>query len=292
MRILVTGASGQLGAYLLRELQRRGRDALAWTGSRRGELFGFNLQSVDLADRDAVVAAFRAARPDVVIHAAALSAIADCYREPQRAEQVNARGTGLLAELGAESGARLVYVSTDLVFDGTKSWYRESDATGPLSIYARSKVAGEQAVRAFPRHAIARVSLLFGPSLVGRVSFFDEQLAALRAGTTRRLFVDEWRTPLSLAVAAEGLLALAASDFAGVLHLGGPERLSRLEMGQRLARWLGSSAEIVPVSRDSVAAPEARPRDVSLDTTQWRAFFPSQERPSWEEALAQLGVVP
>ena len=289
MRVLVTGASGQLGSYLLRELRRRGGEVVAWSGTRRGDLFGVPLRPVDLGDAGAVAGGFREARPDVVVHAGALAGVDDCHRDPGRAHQVNTHGTAVLAELAAAAGARFVYVSTDHVFDGEHGWYREEDPPAPLSVYGRSKAGAEAAVLAGPRAAVVRVSLLFGPGLTGRSTFFDEQVASLCAGRPLTLFVDEWRTPLSRAVAAEALLDLAFSDFTGQLHLGGPERLSRLEMGQRLAAFLGADPSgIVPVKREQAPAAEPRPRDTSLDSSRWRDLFPGQPWPVWEEALRQL----
>jgi dTDP-4-dehydrorhamnose reductase len=289
MRLLVTGASGQLGGYLLRELRDAGAAVTAWSGSRRGELFGVPLYPVDLADADAVAAAFREARPDAVIHAGAWARVADCHRDPGRASRVNTAGSRTLAELAAGAGARLLFVSTDMVFDGERAPYREGDPPTPLSVYGRTKADAEAAVLAAPRAAVARASLLFGPTLVGRPSFFDEQAAALRAGTPLTLFADEWRTPLDLATAARALTALARSDFTGLLHVGGPERLSRLEMGRRLARSLGvPGANIIPSGRADAPAAEPRPRDVSLDSSRWRGRFPGQPSPTWEEALRTL----
>jgi dTDP-4-dehydrorhamnose reductase len=289
MRLLVTGASGQLGSYLLRGLVAGGTPVTAWSGSRAGTLFNVPLWRVDLADATRTAAAFRVARPRAVIHAAALSSVADCHRDPGRAHAVNTAGTALLAELAARAGARLVYVSTDLVFDGEQSWYREEDAPRPLSVYGRSKAAAEEAVRAVPRGLVARVSLLFGPTLTGRPSFFDQQAAALRERRPLKLFEDEWRTPLSLLTAARSLAALAASDVCGTLHLGGPERLNRLEMGQRLAEFLGLDASVlVPARRGDVRAPEPRPRDTSLLSTRWRELFPHLPWPEWREALRQM----
>jgi len=142
---------------------------------------------------------------------------------------------------------------------------------------------------ACPRATVARVSLLFGPSLVGRPTFFDQQLSALREGRPITLFHDEWRTPLSLLTAARGLLALAASDVVGLIHLGGPERLSRLEIGQRLAAFLHRDPTgIESVSRLSAPAIEPRPRDLSLDSSRWRQYFPQEEWPGWDKALDHL----
>jgi len=285
--ILITGASGQLGAYLLHEARRQQQPVIAWSGVRTAASAGGTLP-VDLTDHQQTTAAFERAAPTVVIHAAALASVADCQRRPALAREVNVVGTARLAQLAAAAGIRLVLVSTDLVFDGTKGDYREDDTPTPLSEYGRTKRAAELAVLAYPHHAVVRVSLLFGPSLTGRPSFFEQQRLALQGGQPLRLFADEWRTPLDLRSAAQGLLALAATDFAGVIHCGGPERMSRLEMGQRLARQLGHDpAALVPARREQIPAPEPRPRDVSLDSARWRRLFPAPP-PNYEAALAAM----
>jgi dTDP-4-dehydrorhamnose reductase len=289
MRHLLTGASGQLGGYLLRELAARNLETVAWSGTRGGALFGVNLQPVDLTDHAKVAAAFREARPDVVIHAAARSRIVDCYRDPEHARLVNTRGSALLAELSAEAGARLLYVSTDLVFDGEKGDYREHDAPSPLSVYGRSKADAERAVLTMSRNLVVRVSLLFGPSVVGRLSFFDEQVTAGRNGKGVTLFMDDWRTPLSLKTAASALVELARSGETGILHLGGPEKMSRVDMGQRLAAFLGVDPSFIrAIRRDEAALEEPRPRDTSLDSSRWRAIFPNHPWPDYEQELCEF----
>jgi dTDP-4-dehydrorhamnose reductase len=286
MRILITGASGALGGYLLRHLAGTGVTITAWSGSRGGALFGIPLRPVNLADPDAVAPAYRDARPDAVIHAAAIASLAECHRDPEQAHRVNVAGTAQLAELAAAAGARLLLVSTDLVFDGERGNYAEGDAPSPLSIYARTKLEAEHAALARKGSLVARVSLLFGPTLTRRGSFFDQMLASLHAGRPVTCFADEWRTPLGLAPAAAALATLARSDFEGLLHVGGPERLSRLEMGQRLAKYLGvDPALIVATSRADAAGPEPRPRDTSLVSSKWRSLFPHEPWPACEGAL-------
>jgi dTDP-4-dehydrorhamnose reductase len=289
MRWLITGASGQLGGYLLRHLSSLGEPVTAWSGSSRGERFGVPLHPVDLADPDAVAARFHDARPDVILHAGALARVDECYRDPDRARRVNTEASARLAELASRSGTRLVLVSTDLVFGGERGGYVEDDPPRPLSVYGRTKADAEAAVLAFPQTAVARVSLLFGPTLAGRPGFFDGLIAALRTGRPINLFADEWRTPLSLDAAARALVELARSDVTGLLHLGGPERISRLEMGLRLAEHLDVSPEpIVSTSRDTTPGAEPRPRDVSLDSSRWRGLFPGLPWPTNSEALATL----
>jgi dTDP-4-dehydrorhamnose reductase len=289
-RLLVTGATGQLGGYLLRRLAAPGADVTAWSGSRAGEVFGMPVRPVDLGDANAVAQAFHKARPAVVIHAAAVASVAECYRDPERARRVNTRGSALLAELAAAAGARLLLVSTDLVFDGDRGCYDEQDAPAPLSIYGQTKAQAEAAVLAHPRTAVARVSLLLGPSLTGRASFFDQQVQSLRTGQRITCFADEWRTPLGLDTAAAALIGLAEAGFEGLLHVGGPDRLSRLEMGRRLAEIVGADPGlVVAASRTEAPAAEPRPRDTSLKSAKWRALFPGQSWPSWHTSLAALG---
>jgi dTDP-4-dehydrorhamnose reductase len=289
-RALVTGATGQLGAYLVRELVGRGVAVTAWGHSRPAPVFGVTARPVDLTDPGGLAAAFAEARPGVVLHAAAVSAVGDCARDPERAEAVNGGGTAALGALCERVGIRLVYVSTDLVFDGERPPYSESSPVNPLSVYGRSKATGERAVLSNPRNVVARVSLLFGPSRNGRPNFFDSQVAALREGRPLRLFHDEWRTPLGLATAARALAEIATSDVAGLLHVGGPERMSRVEMGHRLAAHLGINRPLTePISRRSVPG-EPRPRDTSLDSSRWRVSFPACSWPTFEQSLDQMVV--
>lgn len=160
MRLLLTGASGLLGGYLRRNLAQTDADVIVWGGTRPAP----GMLSIDLANFDQVTAAFRAARPDVVLHAAAVSSVAEAFRDPPHAWQVNQLATERLAALAGDAGARLVYVSTDLVFDGMRGGYRESDPAQPLSVYGRTKLAAETAVLAASgstvSNVVARVSLV------------------------------------------------------------------------------------------------------------------------------------
>jgi dTDP-4-dehydrorhamnose reductase len=290
-RVLITGASGNLGAYVVRELQRRGSDFVLWSGARTGDVLGVPVEPVELADAERITSAFKVARPALVIHAAAVASPAECFRNPARARQINVEASAILADLAAQSGARLLLVSTDLVFDGEQGAYRETDTPRPLSVYGHTKLAAEKAVLAHPRSMVARISLLFGPTLIQRPSFFDEQVSALRERRPCNLFADEWRTPLGLESAARALIALVHSDFEGTVHVGGPERLSRLEMGLRLAHALHDDPSVfVGVSRESIGSREPRPRDLSLDSTLWKQLFPQEPRPAFEDALGAMLV--
>lgn len=291
MRVLVTGASGCLGGWLVRALLERGEDVLAWSGTQCGSVEGLPLRPVDLSNPGATARAFEEAEPDVVIHAAAVSRTDRAHGDPELAVGVNTGGTARMAGMAGRDQVRFIHVSTDLVFDGEGAPYREGDEERPLSIYGKTKLAAEGSVREIPNSVVVRVSLMYGPSRERGRSFFDFLLESLRAGSEVRPFLDEWRTPLSLRYAAEGLAMLVRSDETGLFHLGGPERLSRMDMATRLKEYLGiEEAKLVTASRLEGSVDELRPKDVSLDSSRWIESFSELVQRSYEEELSLMGV--
>jgi dTDP-4-dehydrorhamnose reductase len=287
VRILVTGASGKLGSVLVDRLTRDGRhDVIAWSGTTSGPRGAVTLHAVDLIEARAVDESLEAADPDAVIHAAAMSTAEAVYRDPARGHAVNVEATRRLAEWAGSRGRRLLFTSTDLVFDGSRSWYREEDPARPILAYGRSKFEAERPVVAAPRSLVARLSLLFGPTHSGRPGFFDLAMDALRRGEPRPFFEDEFRTPLDYRTAAEILVGLVESEAVGIVHVGGPERLSRFELMRRVALAAGVDPHLVRSGRQADAAlPEPRPADVSLDTTRLGGLLPDLARPSIEAVL-------
>ena len=288
-RILITGSGGHLGSRLLHACRQLGMPTVAWTHRGSEAFCGDRLRPVELLDKDLVAEAFCEAKPEIVVHAAASSTIAACQADPTRAKQVNVEVSSQLTELAGAAKAKMLILSTDLVFDGERGGYREQDAVSPLSYYGKTKVLAEQVVRQYPDHVIVRLSLLYALGQGSELTFLDRQIEMLRHQQPCGLFVDEWRTPLWTSDAAQAILEIACSDYQGTIHLGGPERLSRFEMGQRVAAILGFNPEsISPVSRVSVPAAELRPRDVSLDSSLWRKHFPAGRWQTCEDALAGL----
>ncbi len=249
MQILVTGASGRLGTQLLRNLAERGQPVVAWSGTTEGEHCGFPLRRVELSDPNEVRSAIEEANPDVVIHAGANSRADVVRRHPEASWAVNVRATEVLSGWAAENGRRLLFTSTDLVFDGTRSWYRETDAPAAILEYGRTKLAAESFVLKNCRGLVVRLSLLYGFSNPGCASYFDQAIAALRAGAVQSFFEDEFRTPLDYATAAEILSRLAESELTGIIHAGGPERVSRFELMRRAAGSVGADPGLVRGNR-------------------------------------------
>lgn len=255
--MLITGAGGFLGGYVAAAARAAGHRVL--TTSRRG-----GDVAVDLLGPGMVAAVVQAAQADVIVNLAAMARLDECERDPAAAQRANA---WLPEQFAERFGARLLHVSTDLVFPGTRAPYSSHDPVAPLSSYGQSKAEGEERVR---RHGgrVVRLPLLFGPDGKGRGATASLR-ESLRLGKEVSLYTNEYRTPLHAADAAAALVELAiAPDGPGVVHLAGPERVSRWELGRRFA-----TAQALPLDRfrPIECQDPLRPRDVSL-ATEWRVL--------------------
>jgi dTDP-4-dehydrorhamnose reductase len=228
--VWVTGAAGLIG----NEVVRLARDGSAGSPVPL-PVRGVARADLDLTDFAAVDRLFAVERPSAVIHCAAMSKSPACQRDPEAAWRINHAATAHLA--GLAEAIPFLLMSTDLVFDGLKGGYVESDPVNPLGVYAETKVAAETAVLANPHHAVVRTSLNFGRSPGGRSSFNEEMREAWRSGRSLDLFEDEYRSPIAAAETARVLWALVIGRHAGLFHLAGSERLSRVEIGRLVAEW-------------------------------------------------------
>jgi dTDP-4-dehydrorhamnose reductase len=253
-RVWITGAAGLIGSYLVR---------LAEKYAPPCQIIPLTRLDLDLTDHAAVKQRFLADRPRLVLHCAGMSKTLECEAKPAQARRINVEATANLAELAAD--ADFIFFSSDLVFDGRKGNYVETDAVNPLNIYGETKAEAEAIVCANSRHNVVRTSLNSGASLSG-VSAYNEQFCAMWAeGKIIKLFHDEYRSPLSTAVTARAVWELVARPSGGIWHLAGAERLSRLQIGQLLAARhpeLGARIESCSV-REYQEAP--RPPDTSLN---------------------------
>ena len=284
MRILVTGASGNLGAYVLDALRGTDHERVAWSGRAGGERSGVTLGPIDLLDCEAIRSRLDQDDPDAVVHLAAVSAATEVRRDLPKARAVNVEATGEIASWCARRDRRLVFSSTDLVFDGSRSWNREDDPAEPILAYGRTKREAERLVLSTPGGLVARLPLMFGPSRCGKPGFFDGAMSDLRRGSPRSFFADEFRSPLDYATAAAILVHLVPMEVAGTLHVAGVERVSRFDLMRRSAAAMGLDASLVrPSLRGDAPGAEPRPADVSLSTERLAALLPGIIRPRIEE---------
>lgn len=278
--LLVTGASGLLGSAVVTQATVASPSFVTiwgtWHSRRPVHLPGISLVQLDVADRQQVLALVDELRPTAIIHTA--------YRKDgASAHAVTAQGSRNVAEAAAASSARLVHVSSDVIFDGEHAPYDESALPAPLHDYGRAKAAAEEVVRSLaPASAIVRTSLICRLDPPDRITGWI--VDSLRRQQPITLFTDEIRSPVWVQDLAAALLELAGNDYTGIINVAGPLALSRYDMGLRLAQRLGlDPAGITAAS--SHASGLARPRNCTLDVRLAQRLLRTRLR-SYDEGLA------
>ncbi|MGW6424776.1 SDR family oxidoreductase [Nocardia sp. NPDC055053] len=248
MRILILGASGFVGSALHAQLG----DRHEVVGTSRS---GNGLVPLDLADAGAV-RALVADRVDVVIHTAGIVDLATAQRDPEAAYAANVAPMAALLDAVDDAGAKLVYLSTDNVFDGTREHYDETALRTPINVYGCTKASAEQLVLGRAGHLVARLPLVYGHSPR------SDKFLARFAATTIEARTDIVGNPLYLPSLAPMLEHLV--DETGVVHLAGAETVSRYELMTHVRDRLGAPARIVPTDNDSAPPDCPRPRRLVL----------------------------
>lgn len=272
--VWITGAGGLIGNYLVRNAPKSalGRPVRALTHAQ-----------LDLLDFDAVRREFQKEPPKLVIHGAAVTDVTRAQANPALTRRLNVEVTRLLAELSAE--IPFVFLSTDLVFDGQKGNYTETDPVNPLHLYGETKAAAEQIVLQNPRHLVLRTSINGGISSGGNRGFNEQLRRVWKAGQKTRLFTDEFRCPIFAGETARAVWELAIQNRTGLFHAAGAEKLSRWQIGQLLARrWPELEAYIEPGSGRDFSGPPRVP-DASLNISKIQKIL-SVPLPGLSEWLA------
>jgi dTDP-4-dehydrorhamnose reductase len=284
MRALVLGSGGQLGHDLLRAAWLAG---IAATGRDHGEL--------DVTDANALKAAFLTLRPEIVVNAAAYTAVDRAESEPERALAVNCGAARQIADLCAAHGAALVHISTDYVFDGSKIGpYIESDDPNPLSVYGRSKEAGERAVRAaLARHVILRTSWLFGAH--GQ-NFVKTMLRLADERDALCVVADQIGCPTPASYLAEAIIAVCraigeGSASWGTFHYAGAGQTNWYDFAQAIVDLAscrtGRRPQVIPIRTEDYPTPARRPANSALDCSRFEACYGVRARP-WPAGLAPM----
>jgi dTDP-4-dehydrorhamnose reductase len=270
MRVLVTGGSGQLG----RALAASSADVLALPRA-----------ALDIADAGSVARAVEHARPDVVVHAAAMTDVDGCERDPDAAQRANVEGTRLVAAATARAGARLLYIGTNFVFDGAATRpYVEDDPPRPISVYGATKLAGEQLALAVPGAAVVRTAWVYGE---GKRNFVTSLLARAEPGASLRYLDDEVSSPTYAADLAAAIVRLCAAQPAptGVFHLTNAGCASALEWAREVLDAASRrDCVLAGAPASSFPRPAARPRNGALANTRAARLYGLTLRP-WQEAV-------
>ncbi len=273
MRILLLGNTGQLGWELNRTLLPL------------GEVQAVDYPEINLAEAEGLRAFVRASAPDVIVNAAAYTAVDRAESEEAAAFRANADGPGILARAAREAGACLLHFSTDFVFSGTKDEdYEETDPVGPAGAYARSKEAGERAVReAGGRHLILRVAWLFGPD--GK-NFVDTMLRLGRERDRLRVVDDQRGTPTFTRDAAAAAVRALEAGLEGTLHAAGHGPTTWCAFAREALRIAGIRTPVDAITTAEYPTPAARPRNSALRNRVLETTIGDPMRP-WTEALRE-----
>lgn len=276
-RWIVTGATGQLGSHVIHALTQHSPPATVLALSRRAVPAEWNVQSavVDLANIDGLTKTVDEFGPTHVLHLGAMTAVSEAFANPKLADTVNVDATQAIAHVTGKLNARMVFASTDMVFDGRLAPYSEDATPRPLSHYGCSKASAEASLAGQSHVTVVRFPLMFGVPKIDRPSTVVHQVEALRSGTPLNLFTDEFRTPLWLGDAAKLAIQIARLNPTGILHCPGPERLSRMQMVERFATALGIESGVLnAISRLDIESSEPRPEDLSLSAIRTRKVVP------------------
>ncbi len=270
MHVAVTGASGFLGTAVRRRLMTTPGLRVTGLGHRHG---GADVVALDLRDAAAWRAWLRAEAPDVVVHSAAYRDPDFCEQHPEDAEALNVVPARVLAET-LPAGARLVFISSDYVFDGLNPPYGEDAPRRPVSVYGRTKVLGEDAVRAHPGALILRVPVLVGASgaTLADSGYLGQLVTTVRDPAPAALDDVLVRVPTWIEDVAEAITFLIARDVRGVVHMAGPRAATRYGSAVETAQTLGLPHAHLRPSRTPPARPAARPPNSALSTAKLRAM--------------------
>jgi dTDP-4-dehydrorhamnose reductase len=258
---LIIGASGQVGEHLLRLSRRAGAEAVGTYCAHPAP----GMPRLDLREPAEVRAVVKSLAPSVVYLPASLTHVDYCELHPEETYEINVSGVQNVIEAANDAGARLVYFSSDYVFDGRSGPYSEDDAPSPISEYGRQKLAAENLISAQVRdHLIVRTNVVFGWERQGK-NFVFRLLNSLKAGDVVTVPADQISSPTYAPDLARAVVELSLSGAAGIYHVAGTERASRYEFACEAARAFGFVTDLIrPVTTAALGQPAARPLNAGM----------------------------
>lgn len=286
MRIMVTGASGQLGSELVRQLAHGSCELGALPEYyRNAEVHAVDLPEFDLRDPRSIHAAVERIRPDLVFHCAAYTAVDACEDDPDLAMRINAEGTRCLAQACERHNARLVYISTDYVFAGNGDTpYQEEDPCDPCSVYGESKYQGElYAVQACTKTIVVRTAWMYG---VRGKNFVKIILAKAASGASLRVVSDQIGCPSNAEDVAYCILRLAETVQSGIYHCAGDGQCSWYEFAAAIVQEAGIPCVVEPCATEDYPVRATRPKYSVLAQDKLHKQIGLRPRP-WQTALKQ-----
>jgi dTDP-4-dehydrorhamnose reductase len=283
--LILTGASGFLGNYIFQQAVDSYDVLGTYNQNPISQTRGKTIQT-DLTDPP--FGELREFDPDVIVHCAALSDVDQCERNPELAHNLNVEMTESVASLAASVNAHLVYLSTDAVFNGRKSWWSEANEPDPINEYGRTKLAGERsATRLHDDVSIVRTNFV-GYTPADRQSLAEWMIDTLESGEELTGFEDVYFTPLYAGDLASYILDLIEAEYTGRIHLSGSERISKLGFAREIADIFGFDSDLVrPIQVDDLDLDAPRGRDLSLNSARAQEVL-EEELPDVRTTLQHL----
>jgi dTDP-4-dehydrorhamnose reductase len=245
---------------------------------------------LDIANRMDVATLIQKLNPSYIIHTAALTNVDHCERDKRLAWNINVEGTKHIAETARKMNAKLIYISTDYVFDGDKGMYKEDIPTNPIDFYGETKLEGEKVVKdlRLRDHIIVRPSVLYGWNPI-KLNFVTWVMQELKKGKGINIVKDQLNTPTLADNLAELILELIERDETGIFHASGSERISRFDFAIKIAEIFNLNKDLIkPITSDQLNWIAKRPMDSSLDTSKISRI----EKPlNIEDALTKMRVL-
>ncbi|MGI1690918.1 dTDP-4-dehydrorhamnose reductase [Thermoanaerobacter uzonensis] len=271
MKILITGKTGQLGHDLYELLKDK------------EEVIAVGREEFDITDINSTQKFIKEYLPDIIVHCAAYTKVDDCEKNKDLAYEVNAIGTGNIASICSDIGAKMVYISTDYVFDGTKNTpYLEFDTPNPLNVYGKSKLAGEEIVKEIlDKHYIVRTSWLYG---INGNNFVKTMLRLSKERSIIKVVNDQHGIPTFTRDLAEGLYFLIKTDAYGTYHITNSGETTWYEFAKKIFEISKINVMVEPITTEEYNAPALRPKYSVLDNYILKLRF-NYEMRNWEEGL-------
>lgn len=290
MKLFVTGISGLLGLNIAQHTKVQ-YDVSGCYFSSPVTMEGVRISKLDITDLSAVQEYLSADPPDLIIHTAALSKVAECEEDPSLAQSLNVDAARNVATVASDLGAKLVHISTDQLFDGSVPWRRETEIVGPINVYGRTKALGERAVEEVCPDALVLRINIFGWGTSGRPSLCDWILKGLQENIELKMFSDVYTTPILFNQLTEVILDLLEHEATGVYNLVGSDRVSRYEFAIAMSDAFRLPRDCIrPILKADVPFTANRPSDLSLSSQKVQHFL-NAPMPTVAEGLTQLRVL-
>jgi dTDP-4-dehydrorhamnose reductase len=270
MKLLITGINGFVAGSVIAHALGKWEIHGITRSESYNKIPGIFYHTLDLLDDKMLTNLFNEIRPDAVIHAAAIANIDTCQTNQEIAEWVNVGITKTITRLCRELGAKMVFCSTDAVFDGIKGDYNESDTPHSVNFYAETKIKAEKIVlSSSDKNVVARLALVMGLPVIGQGnSFLADTIEKLKKGTQVPFPENEIRTPIDVITLGSALVELAGNQFGGIIHLSGCTKIKRYQMALEIAKTLGYSTDLIQsVNSNAMEGRAPRSNDVSMDNS-------------------------